>query len=164
VSPVETLWSVALLAATLVALLVFRRKRRATVDYAESKAVKERLPAWVKTVELLMLAVFLALLLIIAFALLDRLEAIFHASIGLAGASAIYTIFGLAFIVLPLGLLCTNALSWLVPFLRDANQRAFQGTHVSFATANRGLLKLACVSTPLGILVIAIAAFAPWNR
>jgi hypothetical protein len=51
-----------------------------------------------------------------------------------------------------------------VPFLRDANQRAFQGTHVSFATANRGLLKLACVSTPLGILVIAIAAFAPWNR
>lgn len=163
-SPAETVWSIALAAATLVALLVFRRKRSTTADYAEGRTVKRALPAWVKAVELLVLAVFLTLLLMVAFVLLDRLDGLFHTSIGLAGASVIYEMFGLGFIVIPLGLLCTNAFSWLVPGMRNANQRAFQGTHVSFATANRGLVRLTCVSAPLGIFVIGIAAFAPWTR
>ena len=64
----------------------------------------------------------------------------------------------------PVGALMANLMSWLWPPLRQANEAAMQGTQVSFTTANYGLVQFAIVSVPVGLLAVAVAAFAPWAR
>jgi hypothetical protein len=74
-----------------------------------------------------------------------------------------YVVFGIGGIILPLALLCANAVSWLVPPLRNANLRAFQGKGVSFKSMNIGLIKFALVSLPAGLLALLVAAIQPWS-
>jgi hypothetical protein len=59
VSTSELIWPLALLAALSIALLVFKRVRRRTRDFAESAAFKQRLPSWVRLFELAVAVAFL---------------------------------------------------------------------------------------------------------
>jgi hypothetical protein len=81
----------------------------------------------------------------------------------LTDAAAVYVIIGFGFVTLPMAMLSANAVSWLMPFLRNANQEAFRGTHVSFKSANAGLIKLASVSVPFGMVALLVAAIKPWT-
>lgn len=160
----EIVWSFALLGLLLIALLLLVRLRRWTADYRESRTAKGRLPSWVRGVEMLALYVFvLAIggLVFVAFIRLNSLEGIGRR---IVGATAIYVTVGAALIASPLGALMANLVSWLLPPLRRANDAAMAGTHVSFASANRGLLQCATVSVPVGFIAVAVAAFAPWAR
>lgn len=80
------------------------------------------------------------------------------------GAAAVYLVIGVGGIVLPLGLLAANLLSWAVPALRRANEKAFQDHKVSFTSANIGLIKCACASGAFGMVALYIAAIEPWAR
>jgi len=161
----QTEWAIGLLVVPLVALIWFMRRRRRTVDYAESRTVKTRLPWWVKNVETLLLLAFGYLWTVAGFglyALFCGNRSAAHAP--LVGASAVYVVVGLGFILLPLAMLSANAASWTIPILRKANQQAFSGTQVSFKSANIGLIRFALVSVPFGLAALLIAAIEPWTR
>jgi len=160
----ETVWAVAPLVVLLVALLAFSNRRKRTADYAESRAAKSELASWVKWVEFLSAVVVCLILGKIALGIFEILSSPSPASSTQTGASAIYVVIGIGSIVLPLGLLAANLLSWSVPTLRRENERAFRGHRVSFTSANTGLIKAACVSVPAGILAFYIAAIEPWSR
>ena len=160
----ENVWSFGLLGRLLLALLLFRRLRRQTAGYHESRAVKGRLPTWVRAVEgLALFALVLAVggLVFLAFSLFRRGGGAGHQ---IAGATAIYSTVGAVLIAVPLGALSANLVSWLLPPLRRANEAAMSSSQVSFASANRGLLQFGAASVPAGLIAIAVAAVAPWAR
>ncbi len=163
-SVTETVWAFAPLVAALIALLTFSRNRRQTADYAESKAVKAELPGWVKLTELLSMVVFCAALAVATFKIFGLFRGFSRSADTLTNASAVYVVFGIGSLVLPLGLLAANLFSWIVPTLRQANERAFRGHQVSFEIANSGLIKFACISVPFGAVALCLAAIEPWAR
>ena len=126
-----------MLVPPLVALFWFMRRRRRTIGYAESGAFKSNLPWWVKNVETLLMLAFGYLWSMAGFKLFTLLKgSTVGADAPLVGAAAVYVVFGFGFIVLPIAMLSANATSWLVPFLRNANQVAFRGTQASFKSMN----------------------------
>jgi len=157
----QTAWVLVLLTLPLVALLLFSRKRRSTVEYADMRVAKAALPWWVKKFETLLVIAFSYLW---ATAIFEIFKLLGGVRAPLVGASAVYVVLGIGFMVLPIAMLCANAASWVIPFLRSANQQSFRGTHVSFGSANAGLIKFAAVSVPFGAVALAVAALAPWNR
>ena len=161
----QAAWGMGLLALPLVALFWFMRERRRTIDYAETKVFKASLPWWVKNIETLLMLTFGYLWATAGFRLFVLLKG---SSVGvdrpLVGVAAVYVVIGLGFIVLPMAMLSANVTSWIVPFLRTANQEALQGTHVSFKSMNRGLIAFASASVPFGMVALLIAAIEPWNR
>jgi hypothetical protein len=149
------------LLAALGGLIFWWRKRRRTTDYVESRAVKARLPWWVKNIESLVAFVcgwLLAMATVKIYSLLLRPP---RSPASLVGAPAVYEVLGIGFVIVPMALLCANAVSWIVPGLRNANRQAFRGTYVSFTTANSGLIKGASFSVPLGLVMLYIAANLP---
>lgn len=162
---IQAVWTAGLLALPLLVLLGFMRRRARTLDYTESRAVKAQLPWWVKNCETLLMLAFGYLWAAVSF----KLYALLRGSqperdMPLVGAAAFYVIIGIAFIVIPIAMLSANAVSEFIPFLRKANQKAFRGTHVSFKSANAGLLKFAAVSVPFGMMATLIAAIEPWRH
>lgn len=140
----------------------FMRLRRRTTDYAEARVAKANLPWWVKNIEILMMLAFGYLWAMAGFRVFALLTPKPFAS--LVGATAVYVVIGLGFIVVPLAMLCANGTSWIIPFLRNANLRAFRGTQVSFKSANEGLIKFAALSLPFGTVTLLIASIEPWRR
>jgi len=116
----------------------------------------------VRLAELLSLAIFCLVLAFVSFKLFELLLGPSRAAATQTGASAIYLMIGIGGIILPLGFLSANLLSWTIPALRHANERAFRGHQVSFTSANVGLIKFAYVSVPVGIVALFIAAIEPW--
>lgn len=161
---IETIWAAAPLVVLLAALLAFSNRRKRTADYAEARAAKAELAPWVRWAELFSAVVSCFVLGKIVFGIFEILIAPSQTSETQTGASAIYVAIGIGSIVLPLGLLAANLLSWAVPALRRENERAFRGHRVSFTSANTGLIKAACVSVPVGVLACYIAAIEPWAR
>jgi hypothetical protein len=161
----QAAWVTGLFVLPLVALLAFMRRRRQTVDYAESRAAKARLPWWVKNVETLMMLAFGYAWGVLAYKFYVLLRGS-RSTVGAppAGAPAIYVGLGMMFILLPMAMLSANAISWTVPLLRNVNQAAFRGTHQSFKSANNGLIKFAWFSVPFGMAAILVAAIEPWTR
>jgi MYXO-CTERM domain-containing protein len=161
----QAAWITGLLALPLVVLLAFMRRRRRTIDYAESKAVKVALPWWVKSAETLLMLAFGYLWATAGFKLYVRVRG---SRSGVdappAGAAAVYVVLGLGFIIIPLAMLSANAASGIIPFLRNANEQAFRGTRVSFRSANAGLIRFASVSVLFGIATLLVAAIEPWSR
>ena len=156
----HALWIFVPFVTAIGALLLFARKRQRTADYADGKAFKAALPWWVGTVERL-----------VALATLFAVGA-WKVCVLLAGAppqgpitspGPVYVIVGIGAIILPLSLLCANVVTWLVPPLRDANQRAFRGNGVSFRSLNEALIKGAFVSALAGLILIGIAIIKPWS-
>jgi hypothetical protein len=160
----ESVWSFGFLGLLLATALLFRRFRRRTADYHESRVAKGRLPSWVRVVErLVMYAAILGLgaLVLVVFGNESRAEGGAH---HLGGAAAIYIALGALLIAIPLGALLANLVSWLLPPLRRANEAAMSGTQVSFLSANRGLVLFGAVSVPIGLVAVVVAAIAPWAR
>jgi hypothetical protein len=161
-SVTEALWVFAPLVSAVVALLLFARKRRRTADYAKGRAFKAALPWWVGTIERLV-----ALACASVFAV-----GAWKVCVVLAGPPSpdpitspgpFYVIVGIGAIILPLALLCANVVSWIVPPLRSANERAFRGNGASFRSLNQGLIKGALASASAGLILIGVAAIKPWS-
>ncbi len=148
----------------LVGLLAFRRMRRKTSDFAESQTFTGRLPAWVATTESI---VWLSLTFLIGGAI-SWLFAVAHTHLKpnhvVAGTAAIFVVLGTAMIALPIAMLGSNWISWIIPPLKAANLQAMSGLQVSFSTANKGLFKFGIVSVPLGLIALAISVTEPWAR
>jgi len=157
----EILWIVAPWGVLLVLLLVVTQYRQKTEDYADGQAFKAALPWWVGFVEQIVALAW-------GFAWAVSIWKLYSLLLGRspAGSSSVaeevFVVLGIGLIIVPLALLCANAVSWVVPPLRHANQRAFRGTHVSFGSLNMGLIKGALVSLPVGIAALVVAAIQPW--
>lgn len=161
-SPIETLWALTPIVIVLAGLLAFIRKRSKTADFAESRASKEALPGWVKNVESLNFVALFSLLTIFTFKTFEVLDGPYRSANWASGAAAVYLVLGIVGITIPISFIGANVLSWAVPALRNANQRAFRGHRVSFTSANAGLAQFASVSVPLGVVALCIAAITPW--
>ena len=160
----ESLWSLGMLGALLLALWIFRRLRRRTRDYSQGQAFKGKLPTWVRKLEQSM---WMTLLLLLGGASLTVFSAAHRALTPgrpVEGACAVFSVVGVGLIALPLAMLGANVVSWLLPPVRAANLRAMEGLSVSFGALNRGLILFACVSVPLGVLDLVAATLEPWAR
>jgi len=161
----EDIWSFGLIGGLLAAFILFKRIRRRTADFHESAGFKARLPGWIRQVEAALLCAFVG-------AGAAGITLLFHSATGLlpfdpqasTGVAALYFSVGLVLISLPAAALAANLVSWLIPPVRSANERAMAGSKVSFSSTNRGLLYFAAVSVPLGLLILWTAAWAPWSR
>jgi hypothetical protein len=149
--------------AVLAALLLFMRKRRRTVDYAEGQALKAALPWWVGTLERLVALICAAVFGVGVWKFYFAVSGDSPPAGPITSPGPVYVIFGIGAIILPLALLCANAVSWVFPPLRDANLRAFRGNGVTFRSMNVGLIKFALVSVPAGLLALLVAAIQPWS-
>jgi len=149
--------------AALAALLLFMRKRQRTVDYAEGQAFKAALPWWVGTIERLVALASGCLFAVGAWKICILVAGAPPSTGPINSPGPIYVILGIGAIILPLALLCANGVSWIVPPLRNANQRAFRGKGLSFKTINRGLIKFASISALAGLALIGVAAIQPWS-
>ena len=159
---VEVFWIFLPLVAAIVALYLFARKRQKTVDYAEGQAFKAALPSWVGTIERLVALAWGSLFAVCAWKICVSLGG--RPPPGpISSPGPIYIILGIGAIILPLAFLCANVVSWIVPPLRNANQRAFRGKGLSFKTMNQGLIRFASVSALAGFVLIGIAATKPWS-
>jgi len=159
----DTVWIVAPLIPVLAGLLFFMKKRQKTVDYAEGQAFKVALPWWVSTIERLVVAALLTLFAVIASKIYFSVSADSPSPAPISSPGPVYVILGGVAIILPLTLLCANVVSWIVPPLRSANQRAFRSNGLSFKTMNVGLIRAALVSGLFGLALIGIAAIKPWS-
>jgi uncharacterized membrane protein YidH (DUF202 family) len=121
------------------------------------RGVKQHLSSSVRAIEKLTLYALAFLTGGFAF----RTFAQFHKG-PVTAATAVYTVMGVFLVAIPVGALGANAISWVVPPLRRANQAAMSGSQVSFTSANRGLLLFAAASIPAGLLMLAVAALEPW--
>jgi hypothetical protein len=148
--------------APLVALLLFMRKRRRTVDYAEGQAFKAALPWWVGTIERFVVLGWGCLFSIAAWKIAVLVSGPPPPG-PITSPGPIYVVLGIGAIILPLAFLCANAVSWIVPPLRNANERAFRGKDLSFKTINQGLIKFGLVSALAGLALVGIAAAKPWS-
>ncbi len=152
-------------AILLVALQIFKRRRRGTADFRASAEFKAKLPSWVKQFETLTFAAFRVGFVFgvawLFFQVVAPPEAAAHAR---QGAGGVYFAMGTMLIAIPLAMLCANLLSWLVPAVKTANIRAMRGLPVSFWGANRGLLQFGAASIPTGFALLVLAALAPWGR
>jgi len=163
VSTVQSIWAMAPFPLLLALLFLFVKRRRSTRDYAETRIVKARLPAWVKLVELGALVIFLPASVMICLALWNALLVSVWHSAPVMGVGEIYGAIGVFLIAVPPAFLCVNLMSFLVPPLRRANFAAFATGPVSFASANSGLLKAWGVSLPVGLGLLALSVLQPWG-
>ena len=147
----------------LPALLLFMRKRQRTIDYAEGQAFKAALPWWVGIIERFVALAWATLFAVGAWKIYVLVTGASPPSGPIASPGPIYVVFGTGAIILPLALLSANAVSWIVPPLRNANQLAFRGKGLSFKRINRGLIKAALVSAVVGLALIGVATIKPWS-
>jgi hypothetical protein len=162
VSAFEIIWSLGLLGALFAVLTAFKRIRRRTVDFRETAEFKERLPAWVKQFEAIALCVLFGGGSV-------GVAWLFYRVIGVGpratvGAGGLYFAVGACLISIPMSALAANLLSWMLPPVRAANQKAMAGSRISFWSMNRGLLGFGAISVPLGMVILALAAWTPWIR
>lgn len=157
------LWVALPLIAPLAALILLMRKRRKTVDYAEGQAFKAALPPWVATVERFVALAWGSLFAFGAWKICILITGAPPPPGSISSPGPIYVILGIGAIILPLAFLCANVFSWIVPPLRNANQRGFRGKSISFKTMNQGLIKFALVSALVGVALIGVAATQPWS-
>src|SRR5579864_5409617 len=127
-------WLILPLAAPLAALLLFMRKRQRTVDYAEVQAFKAALPWWVGTIERFVALGWGCLFSVGAWKIYVLVSGGPPPPGPIASPGPVYVVLGIGAIILPLALLCANVVSWIVPPLRNANERAFRGKGLSFKT------------------------------
>jgi len=160
----EAIWLFGPLALLLVGLIAFRRYRSRTGALAETQAVRAQIPSWISNLEQLL---WLLITLLIGGGLL-RLSAFLRQALRLPesadGGFVALDIMGVALIGLPLAMLITNWISWIVPPLREANLYAMKDSKVTFKRANLGLVKFALFSIPAGMLLLWISAAQPWTR
>lgn len=149
--------------AAIAALLLFMRRRQKTVDYAEGQAFKAALPWWVGSIERFVALAWLWLFAVGAWKICILVTGAPPPPGPLNSPGPVYVILGIGAIILPLALLCANVVSWIIPPLRNANQRAFRGKGLSFKTLNQGLLKFAFLSALAGAALIGVAAMRPWS-
>jgi hypothetical protein len=163
VSQLEVIWSFGALAALQLGLMAFKRLRRRTSDFHQSAKFKEQLPGWVRQFEFLTMSASLcASLLAVSWLFIHFVEPSHGRSP--TGAAAVFLALGIGLISMPSALLSSNLVSWLIPPVRAANERAMEGLQVSFWSMNRGLLQFAAVSVPLGIGLLALEVVAPWRQ
>ncbi len=163
-SPVEVMWIVLPWSAVVLALLLFSRKRQKTLDYSEEQAFKAALPWWVGTTERLVAIAWAYALAVSTWRIYSLILGHSPAAVSSTTADKVFVVLGIGFIIIPSALLCANAISWIVPPLRRANEQAFRGKDVSFRSLNVGLMKGALVSVAAGLLALVIAAIQPWSR
>jgi len=126
----------------IAALLFFWYRRKLPV-YAEWKNAKSRLPIWVRVSELLiLLSCWAVLFLALSIGQYVLHRAIHHARPSEDGMVLLMLVVACVGAYIPAGLI-TNAVSWLLPPLRKANQSAFGGLPtVSYRLATRELLQV----------------------
>ena len=160
----EIAWQFGTLGLLLGGLLIFKRFRRRTRDFAEAQAVKGRLPAWVGLVERIN---WFALTILIGAGLFQIFAAIHGGasrSHRIEGSVAGLVVIGVGLIAVPFAMVISNWISWIVPPLRAANLRAMTGPQVSFGRANLGLVQFASVSIPVGLVLLWMAVAEPWRH
>jgi hypothetical protein len=163
VSQLEVIWSFGALVILLLGLMTFKRLRRRTSDFHQSAKFKGQLPGWVRQFEFLTMSASLFATFLAVSWLFIRFGEPSHGR-SATGAAAVFLALGVGLISLPTALLSANLVSWLIPPVRAANERAMEGLQVSFWSVNRGLLQFAAVSVPLGIALLALEVVAPWRR
>src|SRR5207247_7512898 len=124
-SSAETVWTIVPLVAALAALLLFVRKRRTTVDYAETRAFKAALPWWVGSIERLVALAWAYLLAVATWKIYVVLLGHSRSTASFSTAGKLYVVLGIVAIVLPLALLCATGASGLISPLGAARDRAF---------------------------------------
>ncbi len=159
---VQAAWSLGMLGALSLALLAFIRKRRRTADFADARAYKARLPAWVSLTERLLWYAMLAVVAAAGFRTFDLLHRALRPGHEIVGADAVYAVTGVGLIAVPVAMICANWVSWVIPPVRAANLQAMEGSSQSFASANRGLLQFGVVALPMGLIDLVIAVIEPW--
>lgn len=162
-SAAEVMWIVLPWSAVVLALLLFARKRQKTLDYSEGQAFKAALPWWVGTIERLVAFAWAYALAVSTWKTYCLILGHSPAAVSSAATDKVFVVLGIGLIIIPLALLCANAVSWIVPPLRHANEQAFRGKNVSFRSLNIGLMKGAFVSVGAGLLALIIAAIQPWS-
>ena len=162
-SVADFLWIILPVAAALAALLLFARKRRRTSDYAEGQAFRAALPWWVGTIERVVALACAFLFAVGTWKIYLLLSGDTPSPGPISQPGPVYVVLGIGLIILPLALLCANVVSWVVPPLRSANQRAFRGSGLSFRRLNLGLMKASLVFVSAGLVLLVIAASKPWS-
>lgn len=143
--------------------LVFRRLRRNTVGKAERDEFRARLPSWVARLESLSFIVIFAALSICGCVALFRLHSVLHGTSSATGLAMMMIVLAWEFGILPPAMILANLVSWLIPPVRAANERANAGLPTaSIANANKGLLVASAVVTPLCLIQGALGVFEPW--
>jgi hypothetical protein len=157
------MWIVLPWSAVVLALLLFARKRQKTLEYSEEQAFKAELPWWVGTIERLVAIAWEYVLAVSTWRIYSLILGHSPAAVSSTTADKVFVVLGIGLIIIPLALLCANAVSWIVPPLRHTNEQAFRSKNVSFRSLNIGLMKGALVSVGAGILFLSVAAFQPWS-
>lgn len=139
--------------------------RQRSPEARERAVYKERMPGWLRQTELML---WIAFFLGIFFALLSGLFALndlVHPSAGkpkdiVSGIFVFSSMFG----ALAPAMLAANLVSWLVPAMRRANEKAMTGLPpASFRQANLGLTRFAGIVVPLCLAAAMAGVFYPWH-
>lgn len=161
---------IALVITILVVRWVMRRYlswRKNSSPAANERALfKQRLPEWVKSVEML---IFIILLLPVFFGLFFASLSIhhfFHPLVEFGHPSDAATgLFLLPEIVLagPLAMVLANLISWLIPSMRKANEHAMQDLPAaSYRQMTRGLLIVLAWIAPFALVLLSLGVIDPW--
>ena len=128
----------------------------------EGAEFKQKLSPWVKQVESLLFLVFFLLFGIGGVFLSFDLYRIIH-GIGTASPIAGTLLLSPMLLAGPLALMTSNFISWSIPAMRNANEKAMEGLpSVSYQKYQRQLLTVVMWMAPLCVLGLAIGLFDPW--
>ena len=161
-------WGAFVIALWVAALSIFQRYRRRSQGFAERAAFRAALPAWVSLFEMsIFISVFFGIIVT-----LMMLQSGLYRHLNSAGGAHNPSGFSSLLIVMAIGtvsvlfaMLFANFISWIIPPVRRANQRAAQRlSTMSFAQANSGPLKFGAVIVPVCILQGLIGLIEPWGR
>ena len=163
----QVVWSLAILVNWCIALAIAGVRWSATNEFAELQKFRMRLPLWLGTVERLVLAVVLGVLITVLVLMcgflyraahhLDPTQKMGELAIVLLGtASAIGAVAPAALIA--------NAVSWYISPMRAANERAMEGLNgITFKRLNAQLARFALAISVACVIQVAIAIMEPWR-
>lgn len=125
--------------------------RQRSPEARERTLFKQRMPGWLKQIEMLLWVTFwLGLFFVLFYGLLGLNQLVHPAARKPSEIAGYIFLFSSLFAALAPAMLTANLVSWLVPAMRRANEQAMTGLPAaSFQEANLGLIKVGGILVPL---------------
>ncbi|MBI1212955.1 MAG: hypothetical protein GC190_15945 [Alphaproteobacteria bacterium] len=142
------------------------RLRKYGEEFEQRQAARASIPAWAATAKLLIVAASIlsvcGTLLYAGFALHELLH---PGTLGrhMPGPAPALIVIAAIFAGIPLALMLSNVLVWVVPPLRDIENKAFAKVpNATFADGMRQLSYVAALTVPICLIAAAMGIIDPW--
>lgn len=157
------------LTTILVPLVLTRLPYFRRPDVAARRVAKAQLPGWVQLVELFFFGASEVILISLFFCIEVYAHRVLHQGRNILGsiqsdlsADTIFwliQILGPVIMALPLGMLLANLISWLIPPIRNAENKVMaEGVPgYTWHDGNFGLIKFSLVSSPICVILAAVS-------